>query len=191
MENNSVSAPGVDAAFYHVQSSDPSSELVDRSGLTGQDISEINRIMTAMAGLRAAEEQLSQASLRYMKLNRTDMRALHFLIVTDNRGEIVTPSGIAEHLGISTASTTKLLDRLEGAGHIVRRTHPTDRRALSITVQPETKAAAMRTVGKQQAKRFTVSAGMTSQERETVARFLEEMAAQLVVREDEWADSER
>ena len=82
--------------------------------------------MAAMAALRQAEEKLSEASLRYMKLNRTDMRALHFLIVAENRKQIVTPSAIAEHLGISTASTTKLLDRLERGDHILRHTHPTD-----------------------------------------------------------------
>lgn len=175
-------------AIYQLDSVDPLGELVDRSDLKPEDIAEINRIMVAMAALREAEEKLSEASLRYMKLNRTDMRALHFLIVAENRRQIVTPSAIAEHLGISTASTTKLLDRLERAGHIVRGTHPTDRRALSITVQPETRAAAMRTVGKQHAKRFIASIDLTSSERALIATFLESMARQLEVREGEWED---
>lgn len=173
-------------SVYHLDSSDPLGELVDRSRLSPQDIAEINRIMAAMAALREAEEKLSAASLRYMKLNRTDMRALHFLIVAENRKQIVTPSAIAEHLGISTASTTKLLDRLERGQHILRHTHPTDRRALHITVQPETRAAAMRTVGKQHAKRFTASIELSSDERAVVAAFLENMARQLEVREGEW-----
>lgn len=174
--------------IYHLESSDPLGELVDRSQLGKADIVEINRIMSAMASLREAEERLSEASLRYMQLNRTDMRALHFLIVAENTGAIVTPSAIAEHLGISTASTTKLLDRLERGGHIVRSTHPTDRRALHILVQPETRAAAMRTIGKQHAKRFIASIDLSSAERAVVARFLENMAKQLEVREGEWGD---
>jgi len=178
------------SAIYHLDSSDPLGELVDRSRLGETDIAEINRIMRAMASLREAEERLSEASLRYMKLNRTDMRALHFLIVAENTSQIVTPSAIAEHLGISTASTTKLLDRLERGGHIVRGSHPTDRRALRILVQAETRAAAMRTIGKQHAKRFTASIELSSAERAVVAHFLESMAKQLEVRDGEWEDEE-
>ena len=133
--NEKASDSNQGGSVYHLDSSDPLGELIDRSQVSPEDIAEINRIMAAMAALRQAEEKLSEASLRYMKLNRTDMRALHFLIVAENRKQIVTPSAIAEHLGISTASTTKLLDRLERGDHILRHTHPTDRRALHITVQ--------------------------------------------------------
>lgn len=181
--------PSIDRTIYHLDAADPMSELIDRSDIGAQDIAEINRIMSALAELRAAEERLSEASLRYMKLNKTDMRALHFLIVAENRQQIVTPSAIAEHLSISTASTTKLLDRLERGGHIVRSTHPTDRRALRISVVPETRAAAMRTVGRQHAKRFIVGMGLSSAEREVVARFLEEMAGELRVDEREWTQA--
>ena len=55
-----------------------------------------------------------------------------------------------------------------------------------ITVQPETRAAAMRTVGKQHAKRFIASIDLSSEERAVVARFLENMASQLEVKEGEW-----
>lgn len=188
-ENIGESGPGR-SNMYHLESNDPLGELIDQSRLSPRAVAEINRIMTAMAALREAEEKLSEASLRYMKLNRTDMRALHFLIVAENRKQIITPSAIAGHLRISTASTTKLLDRLEKAGHIVRGTHPTDRRALSITVQPTTRVAAMQTVGKQQSKRFFASIGLSSQERTTVANFLENMAKQLEIREGDWAPQE-
>lgn len=184
--NEKASDSNQGGSVYHLDSSDPLGELIDRSQVSPEDIAEINRIMAAMAALRQAEEKLSEASLRYMKLNRTDMRALHFLIVAENRKQIVTPSAIAEHLGISTASTTKLLDRLERGDHLLRHTHPTDRRALHITVQPETRAAAMRTVGKQHAKRFIASIDLSSEERAVVARFLENMASQLEVKEGEW-----
>jgi DNA-binding MarR family transcriptional regulator len=92
---------------------------------------------------------------------------------------IATPGAIAAHLHISTASTTKLLDRLERAGHISRRAHPSDRRALAIEITPETHEAAMRTVCRQQAKRFLAAARLTPAERETVMRFLEDMASEI------------
>ena len=81
--NEKASDSNQGGSVYHLDSSDPLGELIDRSQVSPQDIAEINRIMAAMAALRQAEEKLSEASLRYMKLNRTDMRALHFLIVAE------------------------------------------------------------------------------------------------------------
>jgi DNA-binding MarR family transcriptional regulator len=179
---------GVDSAeIYDVEASDPRSTLVDRSGVSPEDVRQIADLMSALGDLREAEQRLSRASRRYMKLNETDMRALHYLIVCGNRGMTATPGGIAHHLGISTASTTKLLDRLERAGHILRAPHPTDRRALAITITTETHQAAMETVGRQQAKRFYSAARLTRAERDVVIRFLADMTNEITIRDESWA----
>lgn len=175
------------AAIYDVESSDPRSTLVDRSGVSPEDLRQIAELMGALGELRDAEQKLSVASRRYMRLNDTDMRALHYLIVCANRGAVATPGGIAAHLAISTASTTKLLDRLEKGGHIVRSPHPTDRRALAITITPETRRAAMETVGAQQAKRFYSAARLSTEERDVVIRFLTDMAQEITLRDEPWA----
>ncbi|MFS0910159.1 MarR family winged helix-turn-helix transcriptional regulator [Microbacterium sp. 179-I 3D2 NHS] len=175
------------AAIYDVEASDPRSTLIDRTGVPAEDLPHIAEVMEALAGLRDAEQRLSQASRRYMRLNETDMRALHYLIVCANRGLVATPSGIAHHLGISTAATTKLLDRLESGGHIVRAPHPTDRRALAITITPQTRHAAMETVGRQQAKRFYAAARLTRQERDVVIRFLTDMTEEIALRDEPWS----
>ncbi|WP_311259659.1 MarR family transcriptional regulator [Microbacterium sp. WCS2018Hpa-9] len=175
------------AAIYDVESADPRSILIDRSGVAPEDLRQIALVMGALGELRDAEQKLSLASRRYMRLNDTDMRALHYLIVCANRGATATPGGIATHLGISTASTTKLLDRLEKGGHIRRAPHPTDRRALAITITPETRQAAMETVGRQQAKRFYSAARLTADERDVVIRFLSDMAREITLRDEPWA----
>lgn len=177
------------AAIYDVESSDPRGMLVDRSGVAEEDLRQIALVMGALGDLRDAEQRLSLASRRYMQLNETDMRALHYLIVCANKGATATPGGIATHLGISTASTTKLLDRLEKGGHIRRAPHPTDRRALAITITPETRQAAMETVGRQQAKRFYSAARLTPEERDVVIRFLSDMAQEITLRDEPWAQA--
>lgn len=179
----------VSSSLYDVDSSDPKSQLVDRSGLDHAEVAQIGALMSALGKLRDAEQELSDASLRYMKLNQSDMRALHYLIVAGNRGEVATPGGISAHLKISSASTTKLLDRLEKAGHIIRRAHPTDRRALSLFVTPKTRDAAMNTVGRQQAKRFHAAARLNPAERDVVIRFLEDMTAEIQVGDEAWAQA--
>lgn len=178
----------VSSHLYDVDSSDPESQLVDRSALNGDEVRQIGALMAALGALREAEQLLSDASLRYMKLNQTDMRALHYLIVSANRGAIATPGAIAAHLKISTASTTKLLDRLERAGHIARESHPTDRRALAISITSQTQTAAMNTVGRQQAKRFHSAARLNPAEREVVIRFLQDMTSELSIADAAWAN---
>lgn len=173
--------------LYDVDASDPRSELIDRSAMAPEDVAQIGELMAALNRLREAEQRLSDASLRYMKLNQTDMRALHYLIVAAHTSAVATPGAIAEHLHISTASTTKLLDRLERAGHITRRPHPSDRRSLAIAITPETREAAMSTVGRQQAKRFHAAARLTPEERATVIGFLDDMAKEISLTDESWA----
>ena len=179
-------AGSVSSSLYDVERNDPESSLIDRSGATPQDLKEIGELMAALGRLRDAEQHLSEASQRYMKLGRSDMRALHFLIVALHSKTLVTPSAIAAHLGISSASTTKLLDRLETGGHIVRAPHPNDRRALSITITDETREAAMQTVGRLQARRFYAAARLSSEDRAIVVRFLDDMTEQIALRDEAW-----
>lgn len=181
------SPDSVSQNLYDVNSSDPNSELVDRSDLSEEDVRQIGKLMKALAGLREAERVLAEASEKYMKLNRQDMRALHYLIVAAHRKEVVTPGMLAAHLGISAASTTKLLNRLEKGGHIVRRVHPTDRRAFAIEVTPGTRGSAMQTVGRQQANRFHAAARLTPDERDVVIGFLEDMTRGLSLDDVDWA----
>lgn len=182
--------PGGVQGIYDLDSSDPRGEMIDRSGLDPSDIAEIGELMNAFGELRAAEDRLAEASRRYMRLNGTDMRALHFLIVSGNRGQIVTPSSLAAHLRITSAATTKLLDRLARDRHITREPHPTDRRALAIAITPETRVSAMQTVGKQQSRRFYAAARLTSEERKTVSRFIRDMAAEIAFEGDPWSHTE-
>src|SRR5699024_4254393 len=109
---------------YSVDANDPHGELDEPTGVGEGELAHIDEVMAALAGLRAAEQELTRASLTYMQLNETDMKALHYLIVCEQQGVVATPSTIAAHLGISSSSTTKLLDRLEKGGHVRRSRHP-------------------------------------------------------------------
>ena len=155
---------------------DPSQELVKRATM---DDAEVDSVVSVLAALRAwsdAELKMSRASQEHMKLNATDMKALRFLMASRNTDAVVTPGLLAETLQISTASTTKLLDRLEKAGHIKRSPHPTDRRALMITVTDSTRTEARETVGRLHARRFEAAARLSPDERAVVVRFLTDLS---------------
>jgi DNA-binding MarR family transcriptional regulator len=154
---------------------DPDQELVSFEGLGDEEIAQIVHVLAAMRNWREAEQEISFRSRNEMKLNETDMKALRFLVAAKNQDVVVTPSVLADHLHISTASTTKLLDRLEQAGHIQRGPHPTDRRALVITITRQTHEQVRDSVGRMHAHRFDVAASLSSREREVVIRFLERL----------------
>lgn len=176
--------------LYDIDSSDPESRLVDRSHLSTEQISQIGQLMQALSRLRDAERAVATASEKYMKLSSQDMRALHYLIVAGNRGELVTPGILSGHLEISAASTTKLLNRLERGGHITRSVHPLDRRAFAITVTPETRTSATDTVGRVHSRRFHAAARLTGKEREVVTDFLEDMIREISLDEVDWAQDQ-
>jgi DNA-binding MarR family transcriptional regulator len=154
-------------------------------GVDEDHLGQMVQVMDAMFRWREAEKRVSQASQRYMRLGETDMKALRLIIVKSDHGESVTARDIAEHLGISSAATTKLLDRLEAGDHIRRTRHPTDRRAIAVVITPETRKAAEITVGREHARRFRVAAALTPAEREVVIRFLDAMS---VTSEADWAE---
>ncbi|MCW4466106.1 MarR family transcriptional regulator [Glutamicibacter sp. MNS18] len=164
---------------YSLAASDPDSELVERSAVDPESLEQIEKIMAQMGRLRAVERKISRSSQRYMKLNETDMRALRLLIAGKHRGDLVTPGQIAKHVNVSTASVTKMLDRLEAGGHITRRPHPNDRRSQCVEITPETHLAAREQVGRHHAVRFEAARRLTPAEREVVIRFLAESADDL------------
>ena len=156
---------------------DPHQQLIDRNSMSESDMEDAVAVLAAVKRWREAEQRMSDDSRHTMKLGDNDMKAMRFIIVSTNQGKGVTPGMIADHLGISTASTTKLLDRLEKAGHVTRAPHPTDRRAMVITVNPAAHAEVQEKVGRLHAKRFDVAARLTAKEKDTVIRFLDDLSA--------------
>ncbi|GAA1865368.1 MarR family transcriptional regulator [Brevibacterium marinum] len=151
-------------------------EFSDRAHLSATEIDQSMRVMEALRRWREADRALSEASRRYMRLNESDMRAIRMLIRARQQGRVVTPRDIAHEVSISSASTTKLIDRLVAGGHLIRVPHPHDRRTICIEVTAETAKAARETIGRQHARRFDAAAAMSSDERETVVRFLTALA---------------
>lgn len=177
---------GVDGVVLHDPlANDPEERLVRRSHLSPAELADVVAVLNAMRRWSEAERRMSQASQRYMRLGETDMRALRLLIAARNQSIPVTPGMIAEHLAISTAATTKLLDRLERGGHVRRRPHPTDRRSLTVEVTDETRTAARESVGRTHARRFDVIAALSPQRRAVIAAFFDAMSATVPDGEDE------
>lgn len=82
----------------------------------------------AVEELRLAEAHLARRRQTACGPSDTDRMAMRFILESADEGREVTPSLIAQHLGLKSASVTALLDRL-GRGEMVDvRPHPTDKR---------------------------------------------------------------
>lgn len=177
MDEPRHSKPDAADAMLDPRVIDPDQQLVSFAGMGDDEIAQIVRVLVGMRRWREIEQMISSRSRDEMKLNETDMKALRFLVASKNQNVIVTPGMLAEHLHISTASTTKLLDRLARAGHVERSPHPTDRRALMVTITQQTHEQVRDGVGRMHAHRFTAAAELTPEEREVVIRFLDRLSS--------------
>ncbi|MFB6888631.1 MarR family winged helix-turn-helix transcriptional regulator [Kitasatospora sp. NPDC056327] len=68
-------------------------------------------------------------------LHPTDLRALIHLLDAARAGTVVTPGRLGEALGLNSAGTTGLVDRLERLGLIRRERDPGDRRRVRLLVE--------------------------------------------------------
>ncbi|MFI7399770.1 MarR family transcriptional regulator [Streptomyces sp. NPDC049541] len=87
--------------------------------------------------LRAATVELALHSSRFASRNGmhpTDVRALIALMDASRAGEEMTAGRLGAALGLNSAGTTALVDRLERAGHVRRVRDPRDRRRVVIEV---------------------------------------------------------
>lgn len=112
---------------------------------------------------------------RRLGLAPSDVLALEHLFAEGPLG----PAEIAARLGMTTPAVTALVDRLERAGHVERRPHPTDRRRLAVVPTPQAEAAAYAAIAEMIEGMAEVGARLTPAERAVVARYLDDATAVL------------
>jgi len=89
----------------------------------------------AIRELQNASQEASRALASSLGLRVTDITALQHLAVADLP---IGPVQLGQLLGITSASATALVDRLERAGHLQRAPHPRDGRRLTLILSPNT-----------------------------------------------------
>ncbi|WP_334121039.1 MarR family winged helix-turn-helix transcriptional regulator [Glutamicibacter sp.] len=160
------------SGMFSLASSDPEGHLINPAGLKPEDLTQIDQIMQELSRMRGIERKIMRSTQRFMNLNETDMRAIRKVISSTYAGKAVTAGELARYLRISSASVTKMLDRLEAGKHVIRKPHPTDRRSQCVEVTEETHQAAREQIGRHHAQRFEVLRSFSQSEREIIIRFL-------------------
>lgn len=133
-------------------------------------------ILHALRRFRMADRDMRRRMSEGMDMNATDIDALRHVIARERAGEAVTPRDLASYLGISTASTTKLLDRLARSGHLRRHPHPGDRRSVVVTATDHAHAEVREHLAGMHRRMREVAEAVPEASRADVARFLDAMA---------------
>ncbi|MGA7147516.1 MAG: MarR family transcriptional regulator [Microbacterium sp.] len=132
-------------------------------------------LLQAVRAFSDAMDRMHSRMKDDMDMNASDLSALRMLIMREQRGQSVSPHDVAQHLKISTASTTKLLDRLTASGHVQRRAHPRDGRARVIVLTEESRRTFFRHFGERLQAMRRVADRYTDDELAVIARFLAEL----------------
>ena len=90
------------------------------------------RVTRAVDALRIAEAQLARRRQSDCGPSQTSREALRLVADAADRGEPITPSQVAQRVGVSNSAMTPVLKRLVDTGLIAFRKSPTDARSKTI-----------------------------------------------------------
>lgn len=111
-----------------------------------------------------------------MGMGETDLLALRYLLQAQRTDKSVSPKDLAAFLSISSASTSVLIDRLSKSGHVARRPHPTDGRAVIVVATVDSDDEVRSTLGAMHRRMLEVAESFEGERAEAVVEFLERMA---------------
>jgi DNA-binding MarR family transcriptional regulator len=110
-----------------------------------------------------------------LDLSVNDMAAIEHLLFDTDLG----PVELGHRLGIRSASATAMVDRLEAAGHVQRRPHPTDRRRRTLEVTPSATQSLMGTLGPLVNELSQIAEALSPEHRVIVSNYLQSVVAAL------------
>jgi len=75
-------------------------------------------------------------------LHHTDVEAMGYVRIAEDRGTPMTAGALAAELGLTSGAITFVIDRLERAGHLTRQRDSNDRRKVLLRYSAEGRALA-------------------------------------------------
>ena len=132
-------------------------------------------VLEALQVYRAAEAAMRRRTGAAMGIGDSDLLALRFILDRRAVGRVTASKDVSAYLGISSASTTALIDRLARGGFVERRPSTVDKRSIEIVPT----AAALGDTGPMleaaQTQIEAATAELSPEEAATITRFLTKM----------------
>lgn len=133
-------------------------------------------VLKSLRDYRAAETIIRRSTRDSMGMGETDILALRYLLRAQASGKTVVPKDLSQFLGITSASTTSLIDRLVSSGHVRREAHPSDRRSVVVVPTVESDTEVRETLGAMHKRMMSVAESLSAEEARIVVAFLQKMA---------------
>lgn len=134
-------------------------------------------IVDALRRYGTGSTRLTHAFGALHGLQQTDMQALVAIMAAEGVDEPLTPGRLRERLGLSSAGTTYVIDRLEKAGYVQRtQDHPRNRRMVQLRYTDQGMTTAMDFFGPVGERTGAIMDGFTAKELQVVHRFVAAIA---------------
>ena len=141
-------------------------------------------VLQSLRDYRTAETSVRRSTRDSMGMGETDILALRYLLRIQAAGGTSVPKDLSQFLGITSASTTSLIDRLAASGHVRREAHPTDRRSVVVVPTVESDREVRVTLGAMHRRMMTVAEGLSAKEARVVVDFLRNMTRAIQADQD-------
>jgi DNA-binding MarR family transcriptional regulator len=106
-------------------------------------------------------------------LQFTDLQALVAIMSAEGAGDPITPGRLKDHLGLSSAGTSYVIDRLVQSGHVFRiRDHPADNRVVHLRYTEAGQATALAFFGPLGERTEAIMDQFSPDELDVIARFM-------------------
>lgn len=141
---------------------------------------DIEQRMRLFHRLRAVSVELERGRAEFARmlgLHPTDMHAVIALLDAGRAGIPATPGWLGVRLGLNSAGTTKLLDRLEDHGLVHRSADDTDRRRTLLEVTPSAIRTGQEFFGPTISRSLEAMDSFSDRQLATVDRFLSAILA--------------
>ena len=135
----------------------------------------VRAVREALRLYQAAEAAMRRRTGESMSMGENGLLVVRQLLRARTRGEHVKPVDITRYLGVSSASTTAILDRLEHGGYISRVPHPTDRRSVYIEATDRAEDDVRATLTTMHDRMHEVAASLTPEDSAAVVDFFARM----------------
>lgn len=94
-------------------------------------------VIALLHAFGAADSALGRQFARQQQMHPTDAAAIVEILDAEQRSEFITPARLGERIGLTAGATSTLVNRLEGAGHVVRTRGHADRRLVGLHTTPQ------------------------------------------------------
>lgn len=136
-------------------------------------------VLKSLRDYRTAETSVRKSTRDSMGMGETDILALRYLLRSQAAGKSSVPKDLSLFLGITSASTTTLIDRLVASGHVRREAHPSDRRSIIVIPTGESDQEVRHTLGAMHRRMMLVAETLTADQARIVVDFLQRMTEAL------------